>query len=1251
MSVRGKILAAIAVPVIVLFLAAAYISVGAVGDARRASQTAALVDALATQDAAGKALAAERGLTLAGARVDGQSADELKAARQVTDRALRARDAAFEDLSVSALDDRVGAAIDRTISDGDQLLNLRRTIDDDVTPELYSTALYTAFIERAIGVQDELANTTADRELARYLEAYTLLDESMAQDTVELPLVGALLGMDSESDAYPAATARIALLVAQDDDLYAETQRAVRDLNDSDLSYPATSAAFANIRSLLAASNPGAVTADMATNWGKTSAEHLANLTKVRDATRNSAGDIAEADSTAETTTAVVTTLVTLAAIIGSILLAGFIGSRIVNPLRRLTAAAADVRDQLPTLVEQVAVPGQGPSIDIAPIEIESSDEVGQLARAFNDVNSTTIQTAREQAALRGSIAEMFVNVARRDQVLLNRQLAFLDDLERAEEDASTLSNLFRLDHLATRMRRNAESLLVLAGIDSGRRVRQPMPASDVIRTASSEIELYDRVRLNLAVDPQMLGHNALNAAHLLAELLENATNFSEPHTPVEVSIAQDDRGVHVSIRDHGLGMTNEEIVEASRKVSVHAATEVVGAQRLGLFVVGRLADRLSANVSFFACPDGGTEVTVTFPPALFVAASSVPLPQPTDPLDQRTQTAAGQLAAGPQSAALPVRGGGPVTGAMPAATGSTPTVDEAPLVKAVDLDALTDGTTAGGMPRRRSRSVDTGTSAPSASLASGPTTGSIVLPPLAAPSLPDDLPSSDQDEAWAPPAEVQPSASGLPSRAARRTAEPTVALEAEVSNPVSLPGAEAVESIEVPVLEVSERSAMFSSFRSMGAMSTEVSEQAHDFEAAAEQAGPLGGELREVAATSETDLTREFDEVARPLTDAVPTVGGFGDGRTWAPQPAETQPAPAQPAEAWAPAGVEQWAPQGTPSASGEQSGWAPAQQPASEQPAVEQTAIQPAVAQPAAQAAPAEQQAGPADASQGEEVPEALRFDALPRFEELMTDLPTRRSLRESSAARRRGLFGRRPRTEETPVVPAASVVREAPAEQVASAPVALNVPAQPEPAAPVSVWSPQPAATDAPLAQRESLVQREAPAQPLVRRESAFSAQVAVDDTPQPAAWNPPAPLQRRTPQEQALEVPIDPDYIHDSVEARSEWMASAVLYEEMTALMRANERGDGPLSSSAHEEYRPQVEYSQDANLRRRGGRPQAAPAGPFSAQIERDPEQLRSRLSAFQSGMSRGRAELGGDQDSTAPGMTMNDVPDSAASTR
>src|SRR5665647_2124873 len=237
------------------------------------------------------------------------------------------------------------------------------------------------------------------------------------------------------------------------------------------------------------------------------------------------------------------------------------------------------------TSLNAVAIPGQGPDLRLTRIPVDSRDEIGRLATAFNEVNATTIEVAQEQAALRASIAEMFVNVARRDQVLLNRQLSFIDALERSEEDPKVLADLFRLDHLATRMRRNAESLLVLAGIDTGRRLREALATSDVIRTASSEIEHYERIQLDLPVDPLMLGHTALPAAHMMAELLENATVFSDPGTPVHVSTGIDETSVIITIHDQGLGMSPDELAAANLKIQATSAGDVLGSQRLGLYV------------------------------------------------------------------------------------------------------------------------------------------------------------------------------------------------------------------------------------------------------------------------------------------------------------------------------------------------------------------------------------------------------------------------------------------------------------------------------------------------------------------------------------------------------------------------------------------------------------------------------------------------------------------------------------------
>src|SRR5690625_3500918 len=333
-------------------------------------------------------------------------------------------------------------------------------------------------------------------------------------------------------------------------------------------------------------------------------------------------------------------------AVLVSLILALVVARGIVNPLRRLTRAAEKVRDDLPRLVEQVATPGAAPDTELERIPVESRDEIGTLASAFNSVNETTAAVSQPQAALRGSIAEMFFNVARRDHVLLTRQLTFITQLERTEEDPTQLEDLFRLDHLATRMRRNAESLLVLAGIDSGRRLRHPMAVSDVVRTASSEIEHYDRIDLVLTADPDVLGHAALTVAHLLAEFMENATVFSDPSSRVEVMTAMREDGVSIAITDEGLGMDAAAVAEVNEKVHSSSASDVIGAQRLGMFVVGRLAARHDIRVDIASAGEGqGTRVEVLLPMDLLDPAS----------VDQQQPSQTATIGGAPSTGSVPV--------------------------------------------------------------------------------------------------------------------------------------------------------------------------------------------------------------------------------------------------------------------------------------------------------------------------------------------------------------------------------------------------------------------------------------------------------------------------------------------------------------------------------------------------------------------------------------------------------------------
>jgi HAMP domain-containing protein len=222
-----------------------------------------------------------------------------------------------------------------------------------------------------------------------------------------------------------------------------------------------------------------------------------------------------------------------------TLMLIWFVSNSLVGPLRRLTAAAREMSQrQLPALVESLGSGGDVGDIQPTVIEVTSEDEIGELARAFNDVESVTIQVAHEQSRLlRKGMGDLFVNLARRNQSLLERQLELLDELERNEHDPAALDALFKLDHMATRMRRNAESLLVLSGAEQPRQWQQPIALIDVVRAAAAEIADFPRVELvGIDDDLALSGRAVSDVAHLVAELLENATSFSPPDTAVVVS-------------------------------------------------------------------------------------------------------------------------------------------------------------------------------------------------------------------------------------------------------------------------------------------------------------------------------------------------------------------------------------------------------------------------------------------------------------------------------------------------------------------------------------------------------------------------------------------------------------------------------------------------------------------------------------------------------------------------------------------
>ncbi|WP_158088702.1 nitrate- and nitrite sensing domain-containing protein [Thermoactinospora rubra] len=300
-----------------------------------------------------------------------------------------------------------------------------------------------------------------------------------------------------------------------------------------------------------------------------------------------------------------------------------------VTPLRRLRSEALEIAGiRLPDVVRNLRVSGESTPPEVQPIPVEGNDEIGEVAQAFDEVHRQAVRLAAEEAELRSNISAMFVNLSRRTQTLVERQISLIDGLEKGEQDGARLADLFKLDHLATRMRRNSENLLVLAGHEPPRRRSQPARLVDVVRAALSEVEDYERVQVRVHRSTMVVGSAANDLVHLVAELVENAVQFSPKNSQVTVSSSViEGGGALLSVSDNGISMTEEELAEANRRLAEPPVVDVSVSRRMGLFVVGRLALRHGIRVQLRKGEGSGLIAMVLLPPALIPDASQVPLP------------------------------------------------------------------------------------------------------------------------------------------------------------------------------------------------------------------------------------------------------------------------------------------------------------------------------------------------------------------------------------------------------------------------------------------------------------------------------------------------------------------------------------------------------------------------------------------------------------------------------------------------
>lgn len=566
----------------------------------------------------------------------------LQEARAQTDQALTAVRDGIDADGIRALDDDVSTAHDAALAAVDIFVERRQPVDELSGSVLALDTLFQLPFAAILTLDDTIAPLVVDPELAGRQQvrfAFTRL-KSTVVDRAQVVLLASTGDVDRTSAVRQAAQ-----LVGQQVLLIELIERLGTPAEiDRMVDVPA-SGVRANGGGLvgLVTINPAGETAEI--NNGLLTdtlpapedqvTDLLADAAELREAESAFAADLG-ASSQQQRRVAnralVVLLAVALAAVLFVLLVVVAVSRGVIAPLRRLTALSQRVGLGLPETVEQVAAGAAIPDSEFAAAAnadlVGRSDELGDLARAIRASTETAVLVATEQAQTRAGVAKTIVDVARREQSLVEQQLALLDRLEDAEVDPEQLSNLFGLDHLATRMRRNAENLLLFAsGELPGSPTDAPTSLVDVVRGAAAEIEEYVRVDVNVGLAVMVAGYAATPVSHLLAELVENATLYSAPTTRVQITARRTGDGVTVRVRDHGIGLDERELAAARLKLAETPLLEAAESRRLGLYVVGLLAARLGIGVDLAAAEDGaGTIVDIALPGALFIDAAT---PQP----------------------------------------------------------------------------------------------------------------------------------------------------------------------------------------------------------------------------------------------------------------------------------------------------------------------------------------------------------------------------------------------------------------------------------------------------------------------------------------------------------------------------------------------------------------------------------------------------------------------------------------------
>ncbi|GAT83860.1 sensor-like histidine kinase [Streptomyces sp. F-3] len=662
-TVRARIVALVLAPAAAMTALWSFAMVSVTGDLRALIRLQGVYEDFGTPvDTAIGQIQIERRLTaayLGGGPRTGAAVDLLRQQRR-TDRAVTAMRDAIRGGDRSRLTDRQRQVLDEMLTVAGRLENLReRVLARRLTWDRAVTE-YDALIEPGFSVQSALTALQAG-QLAR--EAQVVIELVRVREFVsrEDALVAGARAAGTLTDA------QYAMLTATIEDrrvferthvpaLPGDSRALFEEFRRGDVHRALTRGEDA----LLRAGASGAGRAVAADSWRTTTDRAVRRYMELCTESARNAAARGRAFAYRELAKAAVAGVLGLAAMGLSLWLAVRGARRISRRLERLRDAADLLTTrQLPEVMARLSA---GEKVDAAaeapPLSgLESRpDEIGQVARSFNTARLAAIEAAVTQAGLRRGQFAVLLNIARRNQALVHRQLKLVDTLERRTDDPDVLEALFRIDHLTTRMRRHAESLIILSGAAPGRRWRRPVPIADVVSSAVSEIEDYARVEIPPMPPVGIAADAVADVVHLIAELLENATVFSPPHTQVTLRTERAPGGFVLEIDDRGLGLDDDQLRDAHLTLTRPDAFDPTRHERLGLYVVGRLAARHGIRVTLTRSPYGGTTAVVLLPQSVLAEAEPEPGPparprpagqartEPVGPLPSRKTSATATL-------------------------------------------------------------------------------------------------------------------------------------------------------------------------------------------------------------------------------------------------------------------------------------------------------------------------------------------------------------------------------------------------------------------------------------------------------------------------------------------------------------------------------------------------------------------------------------------------------------------------------